>query len=248
MNIKNALLTGACVGYLFLGASGGGLLGPSVVYAGEGELNIPDVGAPGRRVTGGTRLSDDKQPTLGVLSPVNLGSDGVGSTSQSQPTLYWAFLNAPKSMQQDENLVATFTCVTAEKKLLLQTNVAVNSESGLQAINLADHNVSLQDGMVYEWTIKVVAKDSKQSLIRSGRIKKVALPTQVAHNLADTAPANLPALYVKAGLWYDAVDKLVRLIAINPVNRSLRDYQLALLQQAGLPEFANLDGKSASHI
>jgi hypothetical protein len=69
----------------------------------------------------------------------------------------------------------------------------------------------------------------------------VVLPDFVRQQLASTPPDKLPALYVDAGLWYDAVDTLQKLIAIHPASLSLRSYQMALLKRAGLAQLIDLE-------
>ena len=69
-------------------------------------------------------------------------------------------------------------------------------------------------------------------------------PATIGENNASvTIPiaASRPALYAGAGIWYDAIDELSRLIAAQPENRELRIQRAALLEQVGLTEAAAFD-------
>ena len=69
----------------------------------------------------------------------------------------------------------------------------------------------------------------------------VAETDAVRARLKEASAASRPALYAGAGIWYDAIDELSRLIAAQPENRELRIQRAALLEQVGLTEAAAFD-------
>ena len=242
MDIKRALLTTVCTSSFLIGL----LVQPfsqPVQAADETEptQEVPNLGTPDRRGTGGTRLYEDQQ-SLGILVPV--GQNNTGYTTQAQPTLYWALLSPPSPKQQ---FTVTFSCYTAKKQLLLRTELNLIQKPGLHAINLSDYDIYLKDGHRYQWVITLKSKDEQAQKVhvweRKGFIEKVVLPEQVRKQLASTPSESLPALYVDAGLWYDAVDKLQKLIAIHPASLSLRSYQVALFKQAGLAKLIDWESE-----
>jgi hypothetical protein len=242
MNIKRALLTSICVSSFFIGLTMQQLKA-SVYAADDGDAaptqEIPSLGAPERRGTGGARHNEEQQG-LGILVPV--GQNNTGFTTEDQPTLYWALLTPPNSGQE---FTITFSCFSENKQLLLRTELKLIQTQGLHAINLADYDIYLKDGHRYQWVITLENNDEKKGKTRLwerlGFIEKIAMPENVRKQLANTPSEGLPALYVDAGLWYDAVDKLQKLIAIHPASLSLRSYQVSLLKRAGLAQLVNLD-------
>jgi len=240
MDIKRALLSIVCSSSFLIGLT----IQPlnTSVYAADEEKptqEVPKLGTPDRRGTGGTRLYED-QEGLGIFVPVSQGNTGL--TTEPQPTLYWALITPPKPNQQ---FTVTFSCLTAKKKLLLRTKLDLIQTRGLHAINLTDYDIYLKDGKRYQWVITLESKDEQAKKVRvwerRGFITKVSLPKHVQEQLANTTSENLPALYVNAGFWYDAVDTLQKLIAIHPASRSLRSYQVSLFKRAGLARLINLN-------
>ena len=65
--------------------------------------------------------------------------------------------------------------------------------------------------------------------------------SQVPAQLKQASPAQLPALYAEAGIWYDAIDQLSKQISADQSNRQLRERRAALLEQVGLREAAAFD-------
>ena len=51
----------------------------------------------------------------------------------------------------------------------------------------------------------------------------------------------MPGIYAEAGLWYDAIGALSRLIERNPGDAGLRAMRAGLLEQIGLPAAAAYD-------
>jgi Domain of Unknown Function (DUF928) len=69
----------------------------------------------------------------------------------------------------------------------------------------------------------------------------VAETDAVRSRLNEAGAASRPALYAGAGIWYDAIDEISRLISAQPENRELRAQRAALLEQVGLTEAAAFD-------
>jgi hypothetical protein len=65
--------------------------------------------------------------------------------------------------------------------------------------------------------------------------------SQVPAQLKQASPAQMPALYAEAGIWYDAIDQLSKQISADQSNRQLRERRAALLEQVGLREAAAFD-------
>jgi Domain of Unknown Function (DUF928) len=68
----------------------------------------------------------------------------------------------------------------------------------------------------------------------------------VLAQVKQASPAQLPALYAQAGIWYDAIDQLSSQISANQSDRQLRERRAALLEQVGLKDAAAFDRSPGS--
>jgi hypothetical protein len=191
-------------------------------------------GAPLTRVGGGTR-SFGSALAVNVLAP----SD-TGYTLQEKPTIYW-FASQPVDKPVELTITSTESLQDAAKPLLeitLQPPLA----KGIHAFRLSDHGVALKPGVEYQWFVAVVHNAAQRSndVIAGGTIKRVT-DSPVQAQLKQASPAQLPAIYAEAGIWYDAIDQLSRQISANQSDRQLRDRRAALLEQVGLREAAAFD-------
>jgi hypothetical protein len=196
-------------------------------------------GAPLTRVGGGTR-------GIGNVLAVNVLAPGdTGLTTQEKPTIYW-FASQPVDKPVEITITSTESLQDAAKPVLeitLQPPIA----KGIHAFRLADHNIALKPGVEYQWFVAVVSNPAQRSndVLAGGTIKRVTdSPVQAQVNQA--SPAQLPALYADAGIWYDAIDQLSRQISANQSNRQLRERRAALLEQVGLKEAAAFDRSPGS--
>jgi hypothetical protein len=191
-------------------------------------------GAPLTRVGGGTR-SVGSALAVNVLAP----SD-TGLTTQEKPTIYW-FASQPIDKPVEVTITSTESlkdAATPVVEITLQPPLA----KGIHAFRLADHGVALKPGVEYQWFVAVVRNPAQRSndVLAGGTIKRVT-DSQVPAQLKQASPAQLPALYAEAGLWYDAIDQLSKQISANQSNRQLRERRAALLEQVGLREAAAFD-------
>ena len=191
-------------------------------------------GAPLTRVGGGTR-SFGSALAVNVLAP----SD-TGYTLQEKPTIYW-FASQPIDKPVEVTITSTESLQDAAKPLLeitLQPPIA----KGIHAFRLADHGVALKPGVEYQWFVAVVHNAAQRSndVLAGGTIKRVT-DNPVQAQLKQASPAQLPAIYAEAGIWYDAIDQLSTQISANQSDRQLRARRAALLEQVGLREAAAFD-------
>lgn len=188
-------------------------------------------GAPSRRVGGATRGSGSADFVLNVLAP-----DQTGFTTQAQPTLYW-YASGPATASVEVTVIAE----VAEQPLL-SSNLEV-TQGGVQSFNLAKHGVTLKPDTEYEWFVSVVPDATQRSkdLTSGATIQRVAGDPAVLARAAAAGERDLPRIYAEAGLWYDAIDALSRLIESHPGDTELRAQRAALLEQVHLPGAAAYD-------
>ena len=110
----------------------------------------PPRGAPGGRVGGGTR-GTDQTFTLSVLAPTH-----TGQTLQEQPVLYWYLSKAISSPIE-------FTLADDGIKPLVETQIKPPFQPGVQKVRLADYGVHLVPGKLYKWFVTLVVDPDRRS-------------------------------------------------------------------------------------
>jgi hypothetical protein len=191
----------------------------------------PMRGAPASRVGGGTRGSGAADFVLSVLAP-----DHTGLTTQAQPTLYW-YASGPSTATVEVTVIAE-----ADELPVLTQNVNLTS-GGVQSFDLAKHGVSLKPETEYEWFVSDVLDPTQRSkdVTSGGTIRRVSPDPAVQARAAAAGERQAPMIYAEAGLWYDAIDALSRLIERHPGDTELHAQRAALLDQVGLPAAASYD-------
>jgi Domain of Unknown Function (DUF928) len=199
--------------------------------------NAPLRGAPATRVGGGTRsAAATKSVQLSVLAP----SD-TGYTTRDKPTIYWY---VSETLQKPVELTITSNeSLEAASKPAFELTLQPPIARGVHALSLEQHGVVLKPGVEYQWFVALVGNAAQRSndVIAGGTIKRVAETDAVRSRLKEAGAASRPALYAGAGIWYDAIDEISRLISAQPENRELRAQRAALLEQVGLTEAAAFD-------
>ena len=185
----------------------------------------PQRGAPQARVGGGTRGTGGDMPELQVLAP-----DHVGLTTRAQPTLYW-YAHSPVvahiefALIDDEAIDPLLEVETGEVKV-----------SGVQHLNLADHNIRLEPGVPYQWSVALVMDADSRStdVMASGVIELVEPDRAVRSRIAGSRGTDLVAAYANEGIWYDALDTISSMIEAAPGDQELVVIRATLLDQVGL--------------
>lgn len=188
-------------------------------------------GAPASRVGGGTRGTGEANFVLNVLAP-----DHTGYTTQAQPTLYW-YASGPSIAKVEVTVIAE----VAERPVLSQD---LNLTSGgVQSFDLSKHGVTLKPDIEYEWFVSAVPDPTQRSkdVTSGGTIKRVSPDPAVQARVAAAGERQVPMVYAEAGLWYDAIDALSRLIERHPGDAELHAERALLLDQVGLPAAASYD-------
>jgi len=186
----------------------------------------PKRGAPLARVGGGSRGVNDNLPYISVITP-----DHVGFTSLSQPVLYWYISDDMKTRFEfaliNDDDIDPMVEVTSEQEM----------KAGLNSLNLADHGVTLEPGVAYQWSVALVSDVDKRSsdIVSSGQIELLELTGEQEERLKNTNAEERVMIYAREGYWYDTFAGLSELIAADPGNSELRTQRAALLEQIGLP-------------
>ena len=208
----------------------------SVTPVGLPTYRPPLRGAPGGRVGGGTRGIGDEFITLLVLAP-----NHVGLTVQGQPTLYW-YLSKPTNLPIEVTIIEDQAIYP-----LLEKQIRLPIQPGINCIRLADYGVFLLPGESYRWFIAAIPAPDRRSkdIIAAGFIERIETPEALHMKLSQTDRQNIPYIYAESGIWYDTITAISDLIEANPNDMNLHKQRAALLEQVGLSEVAQYEMKQA---
>lgn len=210
--------------------------GPESTKTAAGVTYKPPLrGAPVTRIGAGSR-------GVGVALRVNvLAPRETGYTTQEQPTVYW-FVSQGVD-RPVELMITREESPRAAAKPALEVRLQPPIEKGIHALRLADHGITLEQGVEYRWFVAVVRDPAQRSkdVIAGGTIKRVAESDALRAQRTQVAQARWSAVYAEAGIWYDAIDQLSKQISMDRGNQALRGQRAALLEQVGLRDAAAFD-------
>ncbi len=163
----------------------------------------------------------------------------TGLTSHPQPVLRWYISDTwPGDIQ------FSLSVIKAENPVV-ETVIAGPDKEGIYQINLADHNVTLEPGVEYEWYLAIVTDPNERSgdFLTSATLKYVKPSDELSKRLTATPENQLYGVYADAGYWYSSIENLSRQIDAGPDDKKLTSHRAALLKQVKLPMAAAYDCK-----
>jgi len=196
----------------------------------------PSRKAPRTRTGGATRGTGPAVPIVEVLAP-----ESVGLTLKAQPVLYW-YIGEPANRRAELILVKE----TAAEPLL-KADLGIPDHSGVQRIDLADHDITLENGVDYQWFVAIASKADPEGRdhVAGGGIALTDAPPALVPKLAAADDASRAYVLAEGGIWYDAVDALSQQIADAPDDATPRLQRAALLDQVKLDEVAKAERAAA---
>jgi hypothetical protein len=184
-----------------------------------------NVGAPMTRLGGATRSATGSVPRTEALVP-----EVAGHTLQAQPVLYWYL--AGKTDDRIDFALIGVDPINPIREITLEGPF----EPGIQRIRLADHAVTLQPNLEYQWFVRVIPNPDQRLYDRvvGGGIQRLEPPAELDAKLAAAQQGDAHYVLAEAGIWYDALDSLSLQIEAAPENENLRAQRAALFDQVGL--------------
>jgi hypothetical protein len=196
----------------------------------------PKTSMSGTRIdgTGGSRGGGVKVPSLYVLAP-----NHTGMTTSAQPSLFW-YQTGPANMRLELTLVQP-----GKPKPLLRAGIDKAGAAGIHRFPLSKHNVSLEPGILYKWSVALVPDPANRSqeVIAMGTIQRSEPNAELTSALANAQGMERAALCAGKGFWYDALEAVTNQIDAAPNDQAVRLQRARLLDEAGLKEAAASDRK-----
>ncbi|MDR4505446.1 MAG: DUF928 domain-containing protein [Candidatus Scalindua sp.] len=198
-------------------------------------LNTPVYTPPQRENTPGTFVrtvhigTESNHTTLSVLAP-----NHVGLTVKEQPSLYWHLSN-PMNNRIEFSITQNQII-----QPLFKTHLKVRTQTGIQTIRLADYGIRLLPGKQYQWYIKSLQEtgNSTKENIAGGMIEHIEPDQALFAQLEKAEASEAPAIYAKAGIWYDAIETVSNLIDTSPNSENFSRQYSSLLTEVGLLKVA----------
>lgn len=207
------------------------------------SLNLPAVGRPGNREGGSKRgpgCAKEKDQKLRVLLP----EGNYGQTLQDYATFFWYLpeLERPTPVEFQLRRVDA----QGQPGELVHSETFTTSGGGVSSLTLPPTAPSLTIGQEYEWSIAVqcsidgTASEPDAWMIAIGRIERISPQNpQLMAALAQTGLEDYPAVLAGAGIWYDALQRLVALRRQSPNDQELLQDWSNLLNRIGFGAIAN---------
>lgn len=176
---------------------------------------------------------------LSVLAP-----NHVGLTTRAAPSLFW-YQSRPTRAKLE------FTIVEDNKpEPVLTVSCTGPLDGGFHRVRLSEHQLQLQLGVEYRWTVALVLDEQNRSkdVVASGVIKRIKPFVGLKQRLENAASTDLPFIYAEEGIWYDAIEVLGDLIGTRPNDWAFYRQRAALLEQVRLPEAAAFDQEFARNL
>jgi hypothetical protein len=194
----------------------------------------PRRGIPLTRVGASARGRHDSMPVVVVITP-----EHTGLTGTPQPDLYWYLSKATRTRFQ----FAIVNEVQVEPIMDISSNGDL--PAGFNHIDLRAHDITLEPGIVYQWSVALVQDPVKRAddIISSGQIEYAEIPAALHAQLENATPDEAVRALAEAGYWYDTFARLSQMITAEPGNTTLQEERAALLEQVGL---AGLTGNQAA--
>ncbi|MBD2014973.1 DUF928 domain-containing protein [Microcoleus sp. FACHB-53] len=191
----------------------------------------PYRGTPRRTQGAGTRGEDESQEvTLKLLVP----NDHTGQTLSSHPTFFWYVSEIPEEPVE----FALVESGVAQPIFVQQLQL---EKAGIMRLEMPENLPGLVPGKEYRWTVSLVSNANRRSqdTFAQSWIKRVAETPALNQQLATAkSERDRASIYAEAGLWYDAINVLLKAQSTNSTDRSMREAFLSLLDRAGLTEVA----------
>ncbi|MFN4066566.1 MAG: DUF928 domain-containing protein [Thermosynechococcus sp.] len=199
---------------------------------------------PGNREGAATRgickvQTAANEPDLTTLVPAS----NIGLTAANRPTFYWYL---PANNYQALEFALFQTLANGTQVQIYRQQFPMANRPRLDSITLAGDVPPLQEGVDYRWTVSLIcnSSDPDPSQIRfvEGWVQRVALPKTLEKQLHQASSLQRYDLLASNGLWYDALDALVKLRQAQPNDPKINTLwrELMTSEGVGLHRLSNL--------
>jgi len=174
---------------------------------------------------------------LTALVPVTSNNKIWGLTASAHPEFLF-YLSKFRTPEQPPTtqLPIEFVLQDEQDRYVFKTQFMMSlSEGGFIRIPIPEGSPPLQMGKRYTWTLLTHFSPGETNYVH-GRIYRKALSPQIQQRLNVVSPSQRLDIYLKEGLWFDALSTLVDLKQDAPQDQALGAKWSTLLQDINLKE------------
>jgi hypothetical protein len=159
--------------------------------------------------------------------------DHVGLTAQPSPVLYFYISHAT-------SYPVRFTLFDVRQASpLAEFLLPSPTRPGMWAIRLEDYHIVLEEQVQYRWFVSVTRDPDRhqEDIVAGGVIERIdprSIDPRAMDYYGRPCDKDSVRLFAKAGLWYDAMACLNKLIEADPQDDSLRHLRYELLREVGI--------------
>lgn len=169
------------------------------------------------------------------------------TTIDSHPTFYFF-------VPEEGDTSAQFRIYDSTSSNVQIIEITMPPTSGIVPIRLPGSIPALETGTLYSWEFVLscdpnAGSDVEPFVSITGLTERVTLDETLAPQLSQSDLRDRPAIYADAGLWYDALDALIRLRYADPTDEALLQDWQSLLESVELGQVASdplIDPESVS--
>jgi hypothetical protein len=183
----------------------------------------PDRGAPTDTAGGGIRgITGCGLTGKKALIPL-IPKGKLGLTLSDRPTFY---LFLPPSTSTTSK-TGQFSLLDKAGNLIFESPFILPNKSGIVGFTPPEKTLNLAVGQQYRWFVTVACdEDPDAELIGDvqtieGRVEKIAPNPKLFKTIASARPSQLSRIYAQSGIWYEAVDSLVKQRCTNPGDKAV---------------------------
>ncbi|MBD1893542.1 DUF928 domain-containing protein [Coleofasciculus sp. FACHB-129] len=211
----------------------GGLRLRGIVYN-PPEQEVPNIREPGASRGSSACAVDAKRLT--ALVPGKNPGKNFGVTVTGYPTF---FFYIPKNAPQAAELMVWDV---EGKQVVYETTFKISQNPGVVSVGLPEkaNARSLQVGKTYRFSLALLCdpEDRGSNISVEGWIRRNELSASLASQLQQASPQERPAIYAKAGIWYETLTTLAELRRDRPNDSTLAAAWEDLLKSVGLEAIA----------
>ncbi len=168
----------------------------------------------------------------GGVHAIALAPPHTGLTTRAAPVLLWYLSKLPAGSAQYELLLANGdgSQVIARRPLQAPLN------AGVQLIELSSLGIDLPERRELRWSVvvKLDPENPSSDLVTSGWIERVPESAELRGSASRGEAARSGERVCAAGVWYEAVETLSRVVKRAPGQTQPRKYLERMLERAGL--------------
>ncbi|MFM2060979.1 MAG: hypothetical protein RLZZ507_649 [Cyanobacteriota bacterium] len=157
-----------------------------------------------------------------VMTPL-LPTNKSGLTFKKYPTFTWHI--PPTSVKNAEFVIITDgNQKDGEEKVFYQTTLTLPEKPGIVSFTLPKTVAPLEVNTTYRWYLTLIcdAEDYSSNPNIEGLVKRIPAQLPLLESLAKPNLLQIATSYAQAGIWYDALDLLVKLRCNQPHNPILK--------------------------